>query len=115
MGTRSDQIAVDLHDLWFAEQSLDLMADSHFSASLTVALTEASYALSRPASIGLGPSGFTSAFDEVRNKITDVLNANYSNLRDSAAAMRLCIKDFTQTDAAVKVALDTRKAEIPYE
>lgn len=115
MGMSDEELAVDLHDLWFAEQSLDLMAESHFSASLTVALVEASYALSRPESIGVGATGFTSAFDAVKGQLNEVLNTNHANLQDSAAAIRLCIADYTATDAGVKTELDKRKEAIPYE
>ncbi|WP_182376157.1 hypothetical protein [Nocardioides sp. WS12] len=110
-----EELAVDLHDLWFAEQTLDLIASSHFNASLTVALTEASYALTRPASIGLGATGFNDAFEALKGQINDVLNTNHTNLKDSAAAMRLCIADFTATDDAVKQELNKRKQEIPYD
>lgn len=110
-----DELAVDLHDLWFAEKTLDQIADSHFQASLTVAFAEASYALDRPESIGLGAKGFNDAFTAVREQINTVLNTNYENIHDCANAMRLCIADYTSTDGAVKSALDARKAAIPYE
>lgn len=110
-----DELAVDLHDLWFAEQALSSVAESHFNASLTVALADASHALARPAGIGLGPSGFDDAFAAVRDQIGQVLTANHTNLSDCAAAMRLCIADYTATDDDVRAALDARKEQIPYE
>lgn len=110
-----EQLAVDLHDLWFAEQTLDQIASSHFSASTTVAFANATYALTRPASIGLGATGFNDAYEAVRDQINNVLNTNHTNLSDSATAIRLCIDDYTATDTAVRQELNKRKQEIPYD
>lgn len=76
---------------------------------------EASHALGRPDGIGLGATGFAGEFDAVKSQINEVLNTNHGNLQDSAAAIRLCIADYTATDAGVKAEFDKRKEAIPYE
>ncbi|WP_134764909.1 hypothetical protein [Nocardioides sp. 1609] len=108
-------LVVDLHDLWFAEQSCTEMAQAHTQAASTVGGCDAADALDRPAGIGLGSSGFYSDWSYLRDQIVGMLTTNASSLDDSAAAMRICIDTFTSTDADVAQDFKERQAAIPYE
>lgn len=111
-----EELAVDLHDLWFAEKALDEMAGAQTSAAATLSGASAKAALARPSGIGVGGShGIYDTWASVRDQITTVLTTNGTNLADSAAAMRLCIVDFTDTETDVRRELEKRKQEIPYE
>ena len=108
-------IAVDLHDLWFAQKALLDMKGAQDSAYYPVSSCTPSYALSRPASIGLGSTGFLSDWENLRDQVLDMLQTNGRNLGDTAAAMAICIETFTSTDTDVEGEFNDRKKEIPYE
>jgi len=109
------QIALDLHDLWWVSKALREFADAHSSASSTVGAVGASYALDRPDTIGLGAKGYIADWEALQEAITTMLSTNAQSLRDSAHAMDLCIKYFTEQDEATMTEFNNRKAALPYD
>jgi hypothetical protein len=110
-----DQLAVDLHDLWFTANSCRDMAGAHTSASSAVSGCSPASAFTRPDGIGYGATGIYDEWAALREQIVTMLTTNASSLRDTATAMDTCVEIYTNEDDAVKAAFDKRKAEIPYE
>jgi hypothetical protein len=110
-----DQLAVDLHDLWFAANALRDMAGAHKTANTAVDGCAPSSCFDRPDGVGLGPTGCYSDWQGLSDQITEMLTQNASNLEDTAVAMELCIKTYTEQDEAVRQAFEARKRAIPYE
>ena len=108
-------LALDLHHLWYTAKSLREMGGAHTSASTTVSGCTPESALSRPASVGLGSSGFFADWASLRDQVVEVLHTNARSLNDTADALDLCVADFVGTDDAVRQELDDLKTEIPYE
>lgn len=108
-------IAIDLHDLWFAQNALTEMQGAHDSAYFPVSSCSPSYALSRPDSIGLGSNGFYDDWQVLKDQVTDMLTTNSRNLADTATAIGICIQTFTGTDSDVEREFNERKKDIPYE
>jgi hypothetical protein len=110
-----DELAIDLHDMWFAANSCRDMGDAHSAASTSVTGCSPASAFTRPEGIGYGATGIYDEWAALRDQIVSMLTTNASSLQDTATAMDICVEIYTTEDAAVKTAFDNRKAEIPYE
>lgn len=110
-----DQLAVDLHDLWFTASSCREMSGAHTAAASSVTGCNPASAFERPAGIGYGASGIYEDWAALKDQIVSMLTTNGGSLGDTATALDACIEIYTTSDADVKAAFDKRKAQIPYE
>ena len=81
------ELALDLHHLWYTSTSLREMGGAHDDASGTVSGCSPRSALSRPASVGLGSTGFASDWEYLRDQVVDVLRTNARSLNDISYAL----------------------------
>jgi hypothetical protein len=111
----ADDLALDLHSLWFTANSLREMGTAHTESSSTVAGCRPMSAQMRPPSIGLGSTGFHDDWSALQDKIIDMLHTNARSLNDTADALDMCVERFVNADEDVRSELDHLKATIPYE
>ena len=110
-----DELAIDVHDLWFAANSCRDMGDAHSTASAKVTSCTPASAFTRPEGIGYGATGIHDEWAALRDQITSMLTTNASSLQDTATAMDLCVEIITSTNDAVRAEFEKRKAQIPFE
>jgi hypothetical protein len=111
----AEDMAMELHEVWFVANSCSDLADAHDTAKTAVSGCSPSSALNdRPETIGLG-TAVAEAWTAARDELVTALSQNARSCDDTAAALNLCIEHFTSADADVKQELDEKKDEIPYE
>ena len=110
-----DELAMDVHDLWFAANSCRDMGAAHTTASTSVTSCNPASAFTRPEGIGYGPTGIYDEWAALRDQILSMLTTNASSLQDTATAMDLCVDININANDSVKAEFEKRKAEIPYE
>jgi hypothetical protein len=111
----AEDLAIELHEVWFVANSCSDLADAHDTAKTAVSGCSPSSALNdRPDTIGLG-TAVADAWTAARDELVTALSQNARSCDDTAAALKLCIEHFTSSDAAVKRELDEKKEAIPYE
>ena len=111
----AEDLAIELHEVWFVANSCSDLADAHDTAKTAVSGCSPSSALNdRAEMIGLGTS-VAEAWTTARDELITALSQNARSCDDTAAALKLCIEHFTSTDADVKRELNEKQEEIPYE
>ena len=110
----AEDLAIELHEVWFVANSCDDLATAHTTARTTVEGCNPTSALNDRADlIGLGTS-VSEAWNAARDQLTTAIGTNATSCKDTAAALRLCITHFTSTDGNVKTEFNEKKEEIPY-
>jgi hypothetical protein len=110
----AEDLAIELHEVWYVANSCKDLADAHDTAETTVAACSPSSALNdRAESIGLG-TAVADAWVEARDELLTAIRTNAGSCRDTAGALELVIKHFTEQDDAVKREFDGKKEELPY-
>lgn len=111
----AEDLAIELHEVWYVANCCSDLADAHDSAKSTLAGCSPSSALNdRAELIGLG-TAVADAWTAARDELLTALSQNARSCDDTSAALKLCIEHFTSTDADVKSELDQKKESIPYE
>jgi hypothetical protein len=111
----AEDLAIELHEVWYVANSCSDLADAHDAAKTAVAGCSPSSALNdRAELIGLG-TAVADAWVAARDELLVAIGQNARSCDDTAAALKLCIEHFTSTDADVKTELDAKKEAIPYE
>lgn len=110
----AEDLAIELHEVWYVANSCEDLADAHDTAETAVAACSPSSALNdRPESIGLG-TAVADAWVEARDELLTAIRTNASSCRDTSAALKLVIEHFTAQDEAVKTEFDDKKKALPY-
>lgn len=111
----AEDLAIELHEVWFVANSCIDLADAHDTAETAVASCSPSSALNdRADSIGLG-TAVADAWVEARDELLTAISTNADSCRDTSEALKLLITHFTEQDEAVKREFDEKKEAIPYE
>jgi hypothetical protein len=110
----AEDLAIELHEVWYVANSCIDLADAHDTAESTVAACSPSSALNdRAESIGLG-TAVADAWVEARDELLGAIRTNAGSCRDTSAALKLVIQHFIEQDEAVKREFDDKKETIPY-
>lgn len=110
----AEDLAIELHEVWYVANSCDDLADAHDTAATAVSGCSPSSVLNdRAEMIGLG-TAVADAWTEARDELLTAIKTNASSCRDTSAALQLLIQHFVSEDDAVKTEFDNKKKELPY-
>ena len=110
----AEDLAIELHEVWYVANSCDDLAEAHDTAASTVSGCSPSSALNdRAEMIGLG-TAVADAWTEARDELLTAITTNAGSCRDTGAALRLLIQHFTEQDASVKQEFDDKLKALPY-
>jgi hypothetical protein len=111
----AEDLAIELHEVWYVANSCSDLADAHDAARTAVAGCSPSGALNdRAELIGLG-TAVADAWVAARDELLTAITQNARSCDDTATALKFCIEHFTSTNDAVKAEFDKQTEKIPYE
>jgi hypothetical protein len=110
----AEDLAIELHEVWYVANSCMDLADAHDTASAKVSGCSPSGALNdRADTIGLG-TAVAEAWTTAQDELLTAIRTNAGSCRDTSAALKLCIEHFTSEDGNVKREFDEKKEDLPY-
>jgi hypothetical protein len=110
----AEDLAIELHEVWYVANSCIDLADAHDAAASTVSGCSPSGALNDSAEmIGLG-TAVAEAWSQARDELLAAITTNAGSCRDTSTALKLVIRHFTSQDEDVKTEFDKKKENLPY-
>ena len=111
----AEDLAIELHEVWYVVNSCRDLADAHDAARTAVAGCSPSSALNdRAELIGLG-TAVADAWVAARDELLTAITQNARSCDDTASALEFCIEHFTTVNDAVKAEFNGLTERIPYE
>ncbi|WP_340538479.1 hypothetical protein [Nocardioides sp. GXZ039] len=102
------EVATTLWDLRVAGQEIQDMGGAHTSAAAVIDHVDVAAANDRPAQIGIGATGFSSAYKTAASAVHRMLTSNAASLNDSGRALIWCAdQNYARADDDVKSYFDS--------